>query len=139
MDTFTKERRSEIMSSIRSKNTNPEKQVRSIVYRLGYRYRLHVRHLPGTPDLVFAGMRKIILVHGCFWHRHRGCKKSSIPKTNTGFWREKLDRNRARDATTLRTLRQQGWKVLTIWQCQLADVERVERRIHEFLSEFGNR
>src|SRR5215813_8380564 len=99
MDTISKTRRSANMSKIRSQNTKPELFVRSLVHRLGYRYRLHVKSLPGKPDLVFKSRRKIILVHGCFWHSHQGCRVAHLPKSNLGYWSPKLKRNLERDRT----------------------------------------
>jgi DNA mismatch endonuclease (patch repair protein) len=124
--------RSENMRAIRSKDTKPEIAVRSLVHKLGYRFRLHGKDLPGKPDLVFTGRRKVIFVHGCFWHSHN-CRSGLIPGTNIDFWSTKLQRNELRDRANLAALRLLGWNVLVIWQCELKDVHRVTRRITRFL------
>lgn len=132
MDTFSPEKRSSIMASVLSKDTAPELIVRGLVFALGYRYRVHVKELPGKPDLVFSRRRRVILVHGCFWHRHR-CRRAGIPLTNTAFWEAKLTRNKERDRRTARLLSAQGWKVLTVWQCQTKNQAALQKRIAEFL------
>lgn len=119
MDPLDKEKRSLVMSRIRGKRTTPEKTVRRLVRSLGYRYRLHVRELPGCPDLVFPSRMKAILVHGCFWHRHRCRKGRSTPGTRVRFWSRKLDGNRARDGRVRSQLRRLGWRVLVVWECRL--------------------
>jgi len=134
MDRVTKEKRSEIMSRIRGKNTSPEMIVRKLVFSLGYRYRLHGRNLPGKPDLVFAGRKKVIFVHGCFWHMHN-CRKGTTPESNKDFWLPKLERNKARDTDNLNKLDEMGWKVLVIWQCQLKDIQELEATVTSFLSD----
>lgn len=133
MDRLSKKRRSEIMSRIRGKDTVPELKVRSLIHNLGYRYRLHSKKLPGKPDLVFPGRRKVIFVHGCFWHAHSGCPKGQPPKSNLDFWLDKLETNKKRDAQAVRNLRSGGWQVLTVWQCQIKDVESMTKRIVKFL------
>lgn len=133
MDTVTAARRSEIMARVRGRDTRPERAVRRLVHGLGYRYRLHRRDLPGTPDLVFPARRKVIFVHGCFWHRHQGCPNTRTPKSRVGFWRAKLDENRRRDARTRRRLRATGWGVLVVWECQTRNLEAVARRARSFL------
>lgn len=119
IDTVSKEKRSEIMSHVRSKDTMPEMLVRRLVFSLGYRYRLHDSRLPGKPDLVFAGRRKVILVHGCFWHRHEGCALARLPKSRIDFWTRKLAGNRERDERNITALRDLGWGVLVLWECEL--------------------
>ena len=119
------------MALIRSKDTSPEKLVRRIVYGLGYRYRLHVRSLPGCPDLVFRSRGKIVLVNGCFWHMHSNCRGCRIPKHE--YWVAKLNGNRERDKRNRRSLRLQGWKILTVWECELKNVDGVRNRLVEFL------
>jgi len=134
-DQFTAGKRSAIMRAIRGKDTKPEHAVRSLIHRLGYRYRLHVRELPGCPDLVFPSRRKVVFVHGCFWHRH-GCRKGrSTPKTRARFWRNKLDSNKDRDAKHRRKLRRLGWSVLTVWECQTTPkkTDRLAERVCRFL------
>ena len=118
-DQFSTQKRSAIMQAIRGKDTKPEHTVRSLIHRLGYRYRLHVRELPGCPDLVFPSLRKVIFVHGCFWHRHHCRKGRSTPTTRARFWKEKLESNKDRDAKHRRKLSRLGWSVLTVWECQI--------------------
>jgi len=133
MDTLTKSQRSHRMSLIRSKNTLPELAVRRIVHSMGFRFRLHRRDLPGSPDLVFPKWRCVIHVHGCFWHQHSCPVGSRIPKTRVRFWSAKLVGNVARDKRNTAKLRRGGWRVLRIWECQLTDVEGVKKRIRRFL------
>jgi DNA mismatch endonuclease (patch repair protein) len=133
MDILSPERRSSLMARIKAKDTEPEMVVRKIVFGLGRRYRLHSRALPGAPDLVLARDRKIIFVHGCFWHQHAHCPVARMPKSRLEYWRPKLDGNRVRDAKNLRRLRRSGWDVLTIRECQLSDVEGTATRIADFL------
>src|SRR5579863_7304948 len=121
------------MRNIRSKHTSPEMIVRRLVHSMGFRYRLHVPTLPGKPDIVFRRLGKIIEVRGCFWHQHKGCIDSHIPKSRTGYWRLKLARNRARDRKNERTLRQQGWEVLILWECKVKSTA-TPRRIRSFLN-----
>lgn len=118
MDQFSPNDRSKIMSRIRSKNSKPELVVRRLVHSLGYRYRLHSRSLPGSPDLVFPKYRKVIFVHGCFWHRHSCRKGKSIPTTRRDFWESKLEANRLRDVKSRRQLNRLGWGVMVVWECQ---------------------
>ena len=133
MDSISPKERSEVMARVRSTNSRPELCVRRIVFALGYRYRLHVRGLPGVPDLVFRSRKKVIFVHGCFWHRHANCALARMPKSRIEFWETKLEGNRQRDKKNRRALSREGWKMLTIWECQLKHTARVERRIGEFL------
>ena len=133
-DTFTRAERSRIMAAVKSKDTTPELSVRRLVHSLGYRFRLHVRTLPGTPDLVFPRLRKAINVNGCFWHLH-GCARCRMPSSRRDYWTEKLRRNAARDKRTQRELRRNGWRVLVLWECQVmpASHERIRKRIAAFL------
>ncbi len=124
MDTLTPRQRSKQMALVRSKDTAPELTVRRIVHRLGYRYRLHVASLPGCPDLVFPSRQKVIFVHGCFWHQHRCRRGRRMPGTHVDYWRTKLTRNKQRDAAHRRKLRRNGWRVLTLWECQLKPSQR---------------
>ena len=133
MDTLTGEQRSERMSRVRSRDTKPEMAVRSLVHSLGYRYRLHGRKLPGKPDLVFSCRKKVIFVHGCFWHRHPRCKNNRLPKSRLTFWKPKLELNRKRDLKNQRKLRRLGWRFLVIWECQTKDDELLTNRIIDFL------
>jgi DNA mismatch endonuclease, patch repair protein len=134
-DVLTKEQRHRNMASIKSKNTKPEMLVRSQVHRLGYRYRLHQKGLPGKPDLVFASRRKVIFVHGCFWHIH-DCRYGAVkPATNASFWESKRISNVERDKKNLAALEEDGWKILIIWECQISSgIELLTKTITEFLS-----
>lgn len=132
LDSVTKEKRSEIMSKVRSKNTSPELAVRKLLFSLGYRYRLHAKNLPGKPDLVFPGRKKVIFVHGCFWHYH-DCKTGHIPKSRLDYWKPKLTTRRQRDATNVAALIGMGWRVLVLWECEISDLKRVEILVREFL------
>lgn len=120
------------MKSVRARNTKPELVVRRLLHSLGYRFRLHGR-LPGSPDLVFAGRRKVIFVHGCFWHRHAKCPKTTIPRTNREFWQHKFAANRRRDRRNLRELAANGWDVIVVWQCETEDLEALSRRLRQEL------
>lgn len=133
MDRLTVERRSWLMSQVKSKNTTTELAVRKLVFSLGYRYRLHEKRLPGKPDLVFGGRKKIIFVNGCFWHGHMGCSKGRLPKGRVDFWSEKIRRNRERDENNLSALIALGWEVLTIWQCELRNIDDLTKKLDEFL------
>jgi DNA mismatch endonuclease, patch repair protein len=120
------------MSRIRGGDTKPELIVRRLVHGLGYRYRLHVGKLPGRPDLVFSARRKVIFVHGCFWHQHE-CKRGARPAANREFWTTKLARNRERDAAAVQALKALGWRVMIVWECQIRDNQALTRRIVRFL------
>lgn len=125
--------RSRNMAAVRGRDTNPELIVRRIVHGLGFRFRLHRKALPGTPDIVLPRLQKIIFVHGCFWHRHPKCHYASIPATRTEFWTEKLCANVERDKKSIHDLRQLGWRVMVVWQCELRDLFALRRRIEKFL------
>lgn len=133
MDQFSSEKRSRIMATIQAANTKPELAVRRLVHGMGYRYRLHAKELPGKPDIVFPGRKKIVFVHGCFWHRHRGCRYATSPKTRTDFWNEKFVKNVARDRRNRLALKKMGWAVMVVWQCELKNSEKLARRIDGFL------
>jgi DNA mismatch endonuclease (patch repair protein) len=133
-DKLTSERRSENMRRIRSTNTSPEMIVRRLVHGMGFRYRLHVTRLPGKPDLVFARMKKIIEVRGCFWHRHKGCIDCHIPKSRGDYWLPKLRRNEARDRENMRKLKALGYRVCVLWECEVADRKRLTRTLDRFLN-----
>jgi DNA mismatch endonuclease (patch repair protein) len=122
------------MAAVHSEDTGPEMAVRRILHGLGYRYRLHVRALPGRPDMVFPARRKIVFVHGCFWHRHGDCQYATSPKTRKVFWQSKFADNVERDRRAKRELKRMGWTVLTVWQCELKKRERLTRRLNDFLS-----
>lgn len=132
-DTLTPEERSEIMGRVRSKDTRPELTVRRLVHRLGYRFRLHVKNLPGSPDLVFPARGKVIFVHGCFWHRHEGCRATRSPKSHEVFWQSKFQRNIERDKLVIDKLRADGWEPLVIWECQVKDERGLVKSIESFL------
>lgn len=134
-DTLNPEQRSERMSRVRGKDTKPEMMVRRLVHGMGYRYRLHDKRLVGSPDLVFRRRRKVIFIHGCFWHRHPDphCKLARMPKSRQDFWGPKLEANRARDERTLATLAAVGWKSLVVWECECGQKEQLENRIRAFL------
>ena len=127
------ETRSRIMRAIKGKNTGPEMRVRRLTHGMGFRYRLHGRGLPGRPDLVFRPRRKVIFVHGCFWHQHDCTKGNRTPKTNRAYWTHKLRRNVARDSENQAQLQALGWDVLVIWECETKDLEALEEQIREFL------
>ncbi len=133
MDKLTAEQRSRLMARVRSKDTKPELLVRRLAHRMGYRYRLHDRSLPGTPDLVFAGRRKVIFVNGCFWHGHSCRSGRNRPASHQAFWREKLERTKERDRNNRKALRREGWGLLTLWECQIGEEERLARRLRAFL------
>lgn len=135
MDKLTPERRSDNMRQIKSKGMKPELAVRRLVHGLGYRFRLHRKDLPGKPDLVFGPRRKVIFVHGCFWHGHekKGCRDSREPNSNTEYWSPKLAGNKARDARNLANLTAAGWNVLVVWECEIKDREKLLHRLSSFL------
>jgi DNA mismatch endonuclease, patch repair protein len=134
VDTVSVARRSEIMSRVRNKDTRPELYVRRLIHNAGFRYRLHVSKLPGRPDLVFPGRKKVIFVHGCFWHSHDGCHNARVPKSRADFWMSKLESNKERDERNMRALMDEGWKVLVIWECELRDLALLDR-IKDFLEQ----
>ncbi len=131
-DTRTAEQRRRIMQAVKTRDTGPELSVRHILHRLGYRYRLNVKNLPGRPDIVFASRKRVIFVHGCFWHGH-GCIKGRAPKSRLDYWAPKLVSNKARDAAQLCALEELGWSVLTVWQCETHDLAALEMRLKHFL------
>jgi DNA mismatch endonuclease, patch repair protein len=132
-DIVSPARRSEMMGRIRGKGTRPELVVRSTAHRLGYRFRLHDRKLPGSPDLVFPGRKLALFVHGCFWHRHEGCRSCYVPKSNIQFWREKFKNNVARDKRVRTRLEGMGWRVAILWECETADSDSLRTRLKELL------
>lgn len=121
------------MRQIRSKDTHPEMMLRRLLHHAGYRFRLHRKDLPGRPDLVFPSRRKIIFVHGCFWHQHPGCIDSHVPKSRIFYWKPKLAGNRRRDQTNRRELRRLGWRVLVVWECQVKNSQKLAARLERFL------
>jgi len=134
MDHLTPEKRSWNMSRIRSGDTKPEKIVRSLLHRMGYRFRLRPRNLPGSPDIVLPKLKIVIFVHGCYWHRHEGCPKSTSPKTNKEFWQEKFKRNVDRDRKREKELKLQGWQVIVIWECETENRTAIEHLLKSKLS-----
>lgn len=132
-DHLTKEKRSWNMARIKGKDTKPEVLVRSMLHRAGYRFRKNVKDLPGKPDIVLPKYKTAIFVHGCFWHRHKGCKDATTPKTNTEFWLKKFERNVYNDRKHTRELRKLGWYVITVWECELKQPEKVLRKLKKTL------
>ncbi|MCH8253219.1 MAG: DNA mismatch endonuclease Vsr [Planctomycetes bacterium] len=133
MDVVDKKTRSRMMAAVPQRNSAPELVVRRMAHGMGYRYRLHVRSLPGTPDIVFPRLRKVVFVHGCFWHRHR-CKRATTPATRRRFWLTKFEQNKARDRRNLRDLRRQGWKVIVVWECWTRRPDWLAKRLRVFLA-----
>lgn len=138
-DIVSPEERSRMMGRIRGRNTRPEMIVRSLCHSLGLRYRLHRKDLPGSPDLVFPKYRLCLFVHGCFWHRHPGCKFSYTPKSRPEFWMPKLARNVARDQEKEAALRELGWRVEIVWECETKDLERLRERLFRLFPELLSR
>lgn len=132
-DNLTPEQRRKTMARVKSQNTTPEIKVRCLAHALGFRFRLHRKDLPGKPDLVFPKLKKIILVHGCFWHGHDGCEASKRPSSNEEYWNKKLDRNKKRDQDNLKRLRSTHWEPLIIWECQTKDQNELGLIISDFL------
>jgi DNA mismatch endonuclease (patch repair protein) len=122
------------MSRIRGKDTAPERIVRSCIHRLGYRFRLHDRRLPGCPDVVLHRLNSVVQIHGCFWHRHKGCEYAYTPKTRIQFWRAKFRENVRRDRRNEESLRRSGWRILILWECETADILKLSARLHRFLA-----
>jgi len=134
MDTIDPGRRSENMRRIHNKHTKPEVRLRSLLHKMGYRFRLHDKDLPGKPDIVFSGRHKVIFVHGCFWHQHPGCREGRIPTSRRDYWEPKLNRNTIRDETALAKLNAKGWGTQVIWECELeGNLPQVLERIAAFL------
>ena len=134
MDRLTPEQRSWNMSRIRSGNTGPERRTRSLLHRMGYRFRLHRKDLPGRPDIVLPGHRTAVLVHGCYWHRHPGCRFAYTPKSNLEFWQAKFRENTARDARQRQELLELGWRVITVWECETRTPDKLAERLRLELS-----
>ena len=121
------------MKRVKQRDTAPELIVRKILFAAGYRYRVHRRDLPGSPDIVFPGRRKVIFVNGCFWHGHQNCSRASLPKTRFQYWKDRILKNRERDARSIAALEKLGWAVDTIWECQTRDMASLEERLARFL------
>jgi DNA mismatch endonuclease, patch repair protein len=137
MDSVGPERRSEIMGLVLAKNTRPEIAVRKLLHKLGYRFRLHRKDLPGNPDIVLARWRTAVFIHGCFWHRHEGCPNTRTPKSKIDFWTSKFDENIRRDRSVRERLEALGWRVLVIWECELKDPAALAERIRRFFESLG--
>ena len=133
MDVFSREKRSQIMSRVSGKNTKPELIVRSLLHNMGYRFRLHRSDLPGKPDITLPKYKKVIFVHGCFWHGHKDCRRSKRPTTNKKFWHEKLDKNIERDNVNIRNLKELGWGVLVVWACEVNEINQLKNKLLTFL------
>ncbi|MFA7184157.1 MAG: DNA mismatch endonuclease Vsr [Victivallales bacterium] len=133
MDNVSSKQRSINMSRVKGKNTRPEMTIRSLLHKMGYRFRLHNKKLPGNPDIILPKYKTIIFVHGCFWHQHEGCRKATIPQTNTDFWKIKLSKNVSRDSQNNDKLISLGWKVVIIWECELKNIEPLKNRIKKIL------
>ena len=136
-DSLTPAERSRRMSLIRGRDTKPEMLVRRMAHALGFRFRLHRRDLPGCPDLVFPRLKRVVFVHGCFWHRHQGCKRARLPKSRHEFWVPKLEGNRLRDRRNRALLKKLGWDCLVVWECQLERPEWVGQKLERYLTEGG--
>jgi len=134
-DTVSRKKRSWIMSRVKSKDTKPELAVRALVFSLGLRYRLHKKDLPGKPDLAIPKLKTAIFVHGCFWHRHKGCRDNSNPSSNSEYWQAKFERNVARDKRNKADVRKLGWRAITVWECELKKLPKLERRLRRLLLE----
>lgn len=133
-DTLSKKERSARMALVRGKNTGPENKMRGLVRSMRYRFRSHVKSLPGTPDFVFPTRKAVVFVHGCFWHRHKRCALARLPKSRLHFWLPKLEANRLRDQKALGALRHLGWRPLVVWECEINEVQHLRRRLRTFLS-----
>ena len=137
-DVVSEEQRSYIMSRVASKNTKPELLVRSYLHRRGFRFRIHGKNLPGRPDLVFPKHRAVVFVHGCFWHRHDGCPGTTMPSTRVEFWQNKFDRNMARDQANQAELRELGWRVIVLWECEIGTIAAREERLERLAAKIAD-
>lgn len=134
MDIWSKEKRSQVMSNIRSIDTKPELLVRSLLHQAGYRFRIHRKDLPGKPDIVLPKYKAVVFVHGCFWHLHSGCRDGTVPKTRVDYWKNKLLRNKERDKEHMKTLQKLGWRVLRLWECEVEkETDKVLKKLYNFL------
>ncbi len=131
MDTFSSKKRSAIMRRVHSRNTGPEKMVRSLLHGLGFRFRLHRKDLPGNPDIVLPKYSTVVFVHGCFWHRHAGCPRATTPAVNQDYWLPKFERTVRRDRRNVKELQRQGWHVIIVWECELRDPARLAKKMKE--------
>lgn len=137
-DRFSREKRSDIMSRVKGRDTKPEKLVRGLLHAMGYRFRLHRKDLPGKPDIVLPKYQTVIFVHGCFWHGHLDCPRAKRPAANAEFWNRKIDGNMARDALTCAALEAAGWRVLVLWQCEMRNTETLKQHLERFLKSRGS-
>ncbi|VEN72843.1 putative very short patch repair endonuclease [Candidatus Desulfarcum epimagneticum] len=135
MDVFDKRKRSRIMGKIKGKHTKPEILVRSMLHKMGYRFRLHRKDLPGNPDITLPKFKKVIFVNGCFWHGHENCKRSKRPATNSEFWNEKLNKNIRRDKKNIQELNEKGWEPLIIWTCEIKNEKKLKQKLGDFLKD----
>ena len=133
MDNLTPSARSQNMARIRSRNSKPELAVRSLLHRSGFRFRLHRKDLPGTPDIVLPKYNAAVFVHGCYWHRHKGCKYAYVPKSRVEFWMSKFEENTTRDERNINSLKTLGWHVLVVWECEVRHTEELSKKLHRFL------
>lgn len=133
-DVFSKDTRSQIMRQVRGKDTKPELIVRSFIHRLGFRFRLHKKNLPGKPDLVFSSRHKVVFVHGCFWHGHKCRRGNRMPKSNAEYWQNKIKKNVQRFLRQKRDLKKLGWEALVIWECQIGDLKKLRKKVLNFLN-----
>lgn len=136
-DNVSPETRSQIMARVKSKGMKPEMKVRRLLHGLGYRYRLHRSDLPGQPDLVFPSRRKVVFVNGCFWHNHSGCPRVRVPVANRNYWLSKLSRTKTRDERNIGLLKGSGWAVMTVWECQLRNMDSVAKQLVDFIEDAG--
>lgn len=137
MDKYPPQKRSEVMRAVTSKNTKPEKVVRMLLHRMGLRFRLHSKTLPGSPDIVLMRWKTVIFVNGCFWHQHRGCARAKRPQHNKTFWDKKLDRNIQRDKENKKCLKKLGWRVLEVWECELRDIGSLMQKLTSHFGEIN--
>lgn len=135
MDVFSREKRSHIMSRVSGKNTKPELIVRSLLHSMGYRFRLHRSDLPGKPDITLPKFKKVVFVHGCFWHGHKDCRRSKRPTTNKKFWNEKLNKNIERDKVNIKSIKDLGWDSLVVWSCEVSDINQLENKLVSFIED----
>lgn len=135
MDMFSKEKRSDIMSRIHQDNTKPEVMVRKYLFSKGFRYRKNDKRYPGKPDIVLPKYHTVIFINGCFWHQHSGCKAATIPQSNYEYWKEKLQKNVERDKKQIQILKELGWKVIIVWECELSAIQKREERLVELVKE----
>ena len=136
-DIFSEEQRSYVMSCVTSKNTKPELVVRSYLHRMGFRFRIHGRKLPGNPDIMLPKYRTVVFVHGCFWHRHQGCPRATMPASRVGFWRDKFNKNIARDKKNQALLGETGWRVIVVWECEISTLVKRGERLACLVREIG--